>query len=263
MDIKRTVGIALGIATVMAATAGDVAGQDDGAAIEAILDYSLVDNILGGQSAAFLMALSEVVGPSVDLEAAGVATVVAEEFAPERMRDDVVGAMLQSALPVVVGEVSEMLRDGAIGQVSSLLAEYEPPESLEAFVDGLQREGPPRERVELIASLADAQQAAGFYLLLDERARESAHEVAAALTGGGSPEYEPLDEAVEMEQLQRGFQFAIVSFLHRYRPVDDELVASATAEYETAPGQWYVENYSLALAESIRLAALRVVERVQ
>lgn len=239
----------------------EVGAQDDVAAIESILEYSLVENVLSGQSSAFLMAVSDVVGSTVDLEARGVPTIVAEEFAPERMREDVVSALLRSALPVVVGEVSEMLRSGAIGQVSDLLADYEPPESLETFMEALQDEAPPRERVALIAGLAEAQQVAGVYLLLDERARESAHAVAAVLTNG-APEFEPLEESVEAEQLQRGFQFAVVSSLQRYRPVSDELVASATAEYESAPGQWYVENYSLALAESIRLAALRVVERL-
>ena len=127
-------------------------------------------------------------------------------------------------------------------------------------VPGEERE--PEERVALMRGLADAQQVAGVYLLLDETTREGAHRVASALTDGRSPPYLAVEAAFAEEELERGLQFAIVSSLHRFRPVGDELVASATAEYRTSPGQRYVESYSLALASSIRLAALRVLDRL-
>ena len=102
------------------------------------------------------------------------------------------------------------------------------------------------------------QHAASFYLLLDERVREEAHRVAAIVTGGRSPQYRDLDPAVEREQLQRGRQFAVVSYLHRFGPVEDALVEAATADYGTPAGQRYVEAFSLAVAGSIQLAGLRV-----
>ncbi len=236
--------------------------QDELAAIELILEYSLVDNVLEGQATAFLVALEQVVGSEVDLESAGVERVVGEEFALDRMRKDVVDLLRESSVPVVLEEVSELLSTSSIAQVSDLLADYEPPETLEAFVQTLQAKPPPRERVALLAGLAEAQQAAGFYLLLDETTREGAHELAAVLTEDRSPPYDALEDSVAEEQLERGHQFAVVSFLHRYRPVEDTLIASATSDYRTRQGQWYVENYSLALAGSIRRAALRVVERL-
>lgn len=232
-------------------------------ALEAILEYSLVDNILSGQAMAFSNAVRGVVGTSEDRDLDELDRFVSEEFAPDRMRADVISAMYEASLPIVLEELSRLLTVGAIGQVRDIVDAYDPPETLEAYVQTLQAQPPPEERVVLMAALADAQQAAGFYLLLDESAREGAHQVARALTHGQAAAYEPLAEAVIQSQLQRGFQFAVVSFLHRYRPVEDELVAGATADYQTAAGQWYVENYSLALAESIRLAAMRVRDRLE
>ena len=259
-SLTRTLLTSLFVFLLAASAAAQ--SDEDVQAVEAILEYSLVDNVLSGQAEAFMGAVASVVGSDAELDSVGLEQIVNEEFSSARMREDVVNTLIASSLPVVLGEVSELLSNGSIRQVSDLLADYEPPETLEEYVQALQVETPPQERIELIAGLADANQAAGFYLLLDETAREAAHDVASVVTDGDAPAFTELDEAVAQQQLQRGFQFAVVSFLHRYRPVGDELIAAATEEYRSSAGQWYVENYSLALAESIRLAALRVLERI-
>lgn len=250
------------LATLLLAIPVNGTAQQDLEAIEVILDYSLVDNVLEGQAAAFLVALEEVLGVDVDFESATVERVVREEFAPDRMRTYIVEELQATSLPAELTEISGLLQDGAIGQVSDLVADYEPSESFEAFMRSLQTSPPREDRVDLLAELADAQQLAGLYLLLDETIREGAHRVASIITDGESPPYVELERSIEEEQLQRGRQFAVASYLHRFRPVDDSLVASATADYLTGPGQSYVERYSLALAEAIQLAALRVSGRL-
>jgi hypothetical protein len=236
--------------------------QEDLEAVEVILRYALVDDVLEGQRDAFLGALEQVLGPGVDLAATGVEQIVREEFDPMRLRGYVVEELRETSLPSELTEIAELIRSGAIGQVSDLVAGYEPPESFEAFLLALPASPPPEERLDLLARLADAQQAAGFYLLLDETVRAGAHRVAMLVTGGASPPYVALEPSVEAAQLQRGREFAVVSYLHRLRPVDDALVAAATADYRTEAGQAYVQKYSLALAEAIQLAALRVAGRL-
>lgn len=252
-------------AFALALLSAPIAAQTESAAatLDLILEYSLVENILGGQSEAFILAVQQAGGSTTDARLDELTRVVSEEFASNRMRQDVVSSMYEASLPVILESLSVLLTTGSIAEVTDITGNYEPPESLEEYLSTFEGNPPPEARVALIAALADAQEAAGFYLLLDEAAREGAHEVASAMTEGASPGFEPLEESVIQDQLQRGFQFAVLSFLHRYRPVEDSLVASATAEYQTEAGQWYVVNYSTALAESIRLAASRVADRLE
>jgi hypothetical protein len=217
--------------------------------------------VLEGQVDAFLTELQELLGAD-DVASGRVERIVREEFAPDRMRDRVAEELEARSLPAELEEAAALLRGGAIGRVSDLVARYDPPESFEAFVAALRTSPPSQERVQRLAEFADAQQAASLYLLLDETLRKGAHRVASVTTGGESPPYAELDPATVRERLERGRQFAVLSYLHRFRPVDAELLASATADYRTTRGRWFVETYSLALAESIQLAALRVAGRV-
>mgnify|MGYP006278274311 FL=1 len=236
--------------------------QEDSEAIQELLDYSLVENVLDGRADAFLTELRELLGPDVDFASGRVERIVREEFASDRIRGYVAEQLKVNSLPAELEEAAALLRGGAIGRVSDLVARYDPPESFEAFVAGLRNSPPAQERVQLLAEFTDAQQAASLYLLLDETVRRGAHRVASVMTGGGSPPYAELDPAAVRERLQRGRQLAVLSYLHRFRPVEAELLASATADYRTSRGRWFVEAYSLALAESIQLAGLRVAGRL-
>jgi hypothetical protein len=237
-----------------------LAQQEDLEAIEVILGYSLVDDVLSEQADAFLGVLEQIAGGGV--ASPEIEQVVREEFDPTRLRGYVVEELRGTSLPSELTEIADLLRNGAIGQVSDLVVGYEPPESFQVFVITLETSPPPEERVEVLAQLADAQQASGFYLLLDETIREGAHRVLSVLTDGSSPPYAPLELSVEAEQLRRGRQFTIVSYLHRFGRVDDALVQAATMDYRTETGQRYVERYSLSLAEALQLAALRVAGRL-
>ena len=254
---RRTFGFC---AALLCAFPIEARAQDDLAAIEVILGYSLVEPVLEGQAESFLLALSPLIG--TEHETTGIERVVREEFAADRIRTYVVDAFLVGSLPEELAEGAELLRNGAIGRVSQLVAEYEPPETLEAFIQAMRATPPRADRVDLLSQFADAQQAASFYLLLDETLRKGAHRVASVVTEDDHSEYVELAPSARGEQLRRGRQFAVVSYLHRFRPVGDDLVTAATQDYLTHAGQWYVRIYSLALADAIQLAALRVAGRL-
>lgn len=249
---------ALPIATVP----GRTLAQERSEALDVLLEYALADDVLGGQAASFLQAIDEVGGGRIDPNSTGIAALVLEEFAAERLHAYAIEALDQALSTPELEAITTLLEEGAIGELSDMVADFEPEESLEAFARTLATAPPPQDRVELLTRFADAQHAAALYLLVDERVREAAHRVASIATGGQTPPYRNLDPLVERDQLQRGRQFAVLSYLHRLRPAGDALVASATAAYLTSYGQLYVESLSLAMAEAIQLAGLRVAGRL-
>lgn len=259
-------GVLVGPAAVHAQedplTPEDSGAQDDSVAIDVILESSFVDDVLMGQADAFLFALGQVTESAGEVVGGEAEAVVREEFAPDRLRGHVIDALRERARVEELVEASELFLDGPIGRVNGLVATYEPDESLEAFMRSLRSTPPRPERVEVLTELADAQQTAVFYLLLDETAREGAHRVASLITDGRSASYEELAPAGREEQLRRGREFAVATYLHRLEPVDDALAASAAEAYRSERGQWFVETYARALADALQLAALRVAGRL-
>ncbi len=259
----------MGICALLSVTPAEGVGQSEGTtedkltAIEVILDVSLVDNVLQGQGPAFLLALDRIESADIDFDSAGLRQIVADEFASERMRRDVVWALQTSAKTPMLEDIAVLMSEGSIGQLSEVLADYEPPESFDVYMRSLDASPAPRQRIELLAELADAQHAASLYLLLDESIREEAHRVAAFMTDGESPPYTELADSVTQRELNKGRQFAIAASLHRFRPVGDTLVAAAAADYRTEAGQEYVRTFSMALAESIQRATRRVIQRLR
>ncbi len=259
-------GVLVGPAAVHAqedSLASDDSGaQDDSVAIEVILESSFADDVLMGQAEAFLFALGQVTESAGEVVGGEAEAIVREEFAPDRLRGHVIDALRERARVEELVEASELFLNGPIGRVNGLVATYEPDESLDVFMRSLRSTPPRPERVDVLTELADAQQTAVFYLLLDETAREGAHRVASLITDGRSASYEELAPASREEQLRRGREFAVATYLHRLQPVDDSLAASAAEAYRSERGQWFVETYARALADALQLAALRVAGRL-
>ena len=119
----RTV-FGLAVAALVLASPMGVAAQEDVEAIEVILGYSLVDDVLAEQADAFLGVLAQVAGGGA--ASPEIEQVVREEFDPARLRGYVVEELRETSSPPELREISELLRNGAIGQVSDLVVGYEP-----------------------------------------------------------------------------------------------------------------------------------------
>lgn len=229
--------------------------------IDVILQYSMIDNVVQGQGAAVMAQLREGL-PGHDEETIGeLEALVLEEYSVDLLRADVRQFMLDQSLPVILDDLVGWLGTGAQAEIREIEDSYEPPESLQEYAQGLASNPPPEARILLVAEWARVQGAGDFYVLLQEAARQAAQEMA-RLVDPASPAYTPLTEELYLQQVQQGFQFALVSFLHRFRPASDELIRTAITEYERESGQWYAEAYSFGVAEAIRSAGRRVQARL-
>ena len=68
---------------------------------------------------------------------------------------------------------------------------------------------------------------------------------------------------VLFDRLDQSFQAVVVQFLYRYQGVPDDVIERATAEARTDAGRWFVETYSLGVAEALRAAGSRVAQQLR
>lgn len=201
-------------------------------------------------------------GDLTDPELERLVPAVRAAFAPDSLRNDVVGYLTAAALGD--GTVQEVLRwheTGANAELQRLADAYEPPLSLSEYARSLAMTPPDRERAELMIAWTESQQAAEFYVLMEQALHEAAHTVWAELRSD-VPAFTPLDGAALRNRLEESLRAAVVSFLHRFEGVPLDTVRAALAEYETEAGQWYAETYSLAVAEAIRAAGRRAAQEL-
>jgi hypothetical protein len=259
-------GIVKWIALVgLAAVASPAFAQTDAGLtqyLDVILEQSKAEDVLGGQAQAMVEQL-QAAGTDVDPDAlASTLALVREEFALDRLRRDLVAFMADAADADLVAELTRWLDAGANAEIRRVEESFQPPETLEEFARGLQDSAPPQARIQLVARWAATQGAGDFYIILEEAAREAVHGILAKLELGLG-DFAPLTRQSYSEQHDRSLQFAIVSFLHRFREVPDGVIERAIGEYESESGQWYIEAYTIGIAEAILNAGARVVARVE
>lgn len=158
--------------------------------------------------------------------------------------------MVRTVLATVVALVSiapRLATAQAIDPAAAILLEHS---EVESMLGGF-REG-----------IAAAQAAGDFFVLVGERTREAAHRIAAAKdpTLGA---FEAISDEEWAQRSQSNFMGVVVSFLHRYESVSDELMAEALEEWKSDAGVWYVRAYSEALGETAVAAGVALAAEIR
>jgi hypothetical protein len=109
---------------------------------------------------------------------------------------------------------------------------------------------------------AEAQRSGEFFVLVQEALREAAYHVAETLRDD-APQFAPLTGDQLAISLQSSLGASVIRFLHGLEPVPDALMARGTREFRSSAGQWFAEAYALGVAQAIREAGNRVVERLR
>jgi hypothetical protein len=248
------VGARTGAAGSTAAQAGTAAPT----AVERLVEQSAIDPILAARAGAFSRQVALLAGDLTDAELERLVPAVQEAFAPERLRADVV-AFLESEAPdsETVSEVLRFVEEGASAEMRRIADGYEPPLDLQEYTRSLLASPPDRDRVDLVVEWTETQGAGDFFVLLDEALRQAAFEVWGALRPD-APRFTPARGQELQARLLDSFNASVVSFLRSYETVPDSVLAAATEEYASPEGQWYVEAYSLGVAQAMRAAGRRV-----
>lgn len=240
------------------ATAGNAAPAAAGPAspVEALLDLSQVESIVGGRAPAFTRQVALLAGDLTDAELGRLVPAVTAAFAPELLRADIASFLAEEAPAGTIDTLLAWHRDGATAELLRLSRSYTPPRTLDEYARALTTDPPPEERVRGMVEWVEAQGAGDFFVLLEESLTQAAHTVLAELRPG-SPSFRPLAGEPLFSQLDASFNAAVATFLRSLEPVPDDVIRRATAEYASEAGRWYVENYSLAVAEAMRAAGSR------
>jgi len=227
-----------------------------GALVERLLDFSKVDNVVGARAPEMTRRVAYLAEDLTDQELERLVPAVQDAFAPDRLRADVASFLRSEADEGRIEGILAWMEDGANAELTRLTDGYEPSTSLDEFVRGLQDDPPTQQRILVVARWAEVLGAGDFYVLMDQALSEAAHTILAELRPS-LPRFEPLSGQPLFDQLEQSFNASVVTFLHAYEPVPDEVLRRATEEYESEDGQWFVETYSLAVARALRAGAER------
>lgn len=254
----RSAFLALTAIAACAPTAPAVApAPPERSPVERVLTQSGIESIVSGRGRAFTRQVALMAADLTDEELERLVPAVGAAFEPELLRSEVASFLERASNAGELHELLVWVEGGAAAELERVRGSHEPVLTLEEYARSLMTDPPSERRVRLVAEWADVQEAATFYVLIDEALREAAHAVLAVLRPE-MPAFEPLQGDELRARLDNSFNAAVVSFLRSLEPVPDSLLRAATAEYATEAGQWYVETYSLALAEAIRSAGVRV-----
>jgi len=227
-------------------------------AVESILATSQLATILETLGPGVASQVREVAPDLTEAEAERLDAAIQIAFATPALYEDVVGVMLEEAVPALLADTDRWLREGASEEVRRLADAYQPPLSLPEYAETLRSSPPPESRVRLLVEWADVQGAGDFYVILQELSRQGAHDVLSALRTD-APSFEPLGAEEYAVANQTYLAGAVINFLYRFETVPDALIRRSITDYASESGAWYVQSYSIALGEAIRRGCARVV----
>jgi hypothetical protein len=227
-------------------------------AVERLLEASEVSSVLDQRARVFTRQVAVLTADLSDQELERLVPAVQAGFAPELLRRDVAEFIEAEAEEGRIEEVLSWMEGGASAEARRIVSEYDPPLSLQDWLNEYTDEPPSRQRVRLIARWTDARGTGDFFVLLDEALSEAAFAVQGVLRPG-SPPFTPMREAELRGRLERSFNASVLTTLHESETVPDSVVREATAEFESEAGRWYVLTWQLAVAEAVRSAGQRVV----
>lgn len=222
------------------------------------LDRSTEMLLRASDAALVLGSVREEVGQALD--ALGVvptpaqADVLERFFAPDSLMRTL-GHELESLGGAEIRAAAALLLEaGAIARVDSAGQARPPSTTLEEYVAGLEQRTPTQARIQLMNQVVAAQAAGPAQVLLAERIREAGHRIART-TGTEVEPFEPLTQAGWVGRAEEAHNETLIAFLHRYENVPDELLEARVQAWITDAGAWFSEAYSVALAETVLVAA--------
>lgn len=149
---------------------------------------------------------------------------------------------------------ARLLETGAIASVDAARDASPPSVTLDEYVAGLEEHPPTQARIQLMNQVVAGQAAGPAQILLAERIREASHRIARA-TGAEVEPFAPLTQADWVTRAEEAHRETLISFLHQYENVPDELLEARVQDWITDAGAWLSEAYSVALAETVSVAA--------
>jgi hypothetical protein len=259
--LSRAAVVALCALTACGAPTIPAAGPTPSAtaqtSVQRLVERSRIESIVSDRAPAFTRQVALVAGDLTDPELERLVPAVQQAFAAEALRADVI-AFIASEAPdeATVAEVLRFEDTGANARMREIVDAHEPPLSLPDYARSLLTSPPAEERVEIVVEWAETQGAGDFFVLIDEALRQAAYEVWAVLRRD-TPPFTPASGPELRSRLADSFNASVVTFLRAYETVPDSLLAAATAEYATEAGQWYVDAYTLGIAQAVRAAGQR------
>jgi hypothetical protein len=226
--------------------------------VERLLDQSDIESILAPRAGAFSRQVALLVGDVTDAELERLVPAVQRAFEPSSLRDSVASFMEREEEGGSVTTVLEWQTSGANAEARRIAGAYDPPLTLDAYTRSLMTDPPGEDRIRVMVEWAESQGAGELFVLLDEALTEAAYAVWTQFRAD-APSFTPTAGAELQTRLTDSFNASMVTLLRSYESVPDSVVRAATAEYSSDAGQWYVQTYSLAVAEAVRAAGQRVV----
>ena len=153
---------------------------------------------------------------------------------------------------------ARLLETGAITRADSLRDAAPPSLPLNEYVAGLEDHPPTQARVQIMNQVVAGQAAGPAQVLLAERIREASHRMARAMGAAVEP-FAPLTQGDWVTRAEEAHRETLISFLHQYQNVPDELLEARVQDWITQAGAWLSEAYSVASAEAVLMAADRAV----
>lgn len=231
------------------------------AAADSLLALSQAADVLGGQATAFANQVRRTAPGLSEADWARLAPVLEAELAYEPLYEDLAAYLVEEAPEGRLARALEVLTTGSAGALTRQVAARPPSRSMEEFLEEMEASPPDPARLRVMVQWAEAQSAGDFYVVVSEALRRAVHEVVGEMTP--VPAYEPMDEPRYLALRQRSFEGAVGSFLYRFQDVPDEVIRRATEEYRSEAAAWYVEAYTLGIAEAVLAAGERIRAAVE
>lgn len=231
--------------------------------VDRLLDASEIESVIGQRAGYFTRQVALLAGDLTDEELERLVNASRAGFEPDLLRRDVADFLAREAPEGRIDEILSWMEGGSSAEARRIMDAYEPPLPLSDWLGEYTADPPPATRIRLVAHWTDARGTGDFFVLMQEALAEAAFSSWAVLRPGDAPDFTPLGGADLSDRLESSFNAAVVSTLHAGETVPDSVVRSATAELETEAGQWYVQNYQLAVAEAMRAAGRRVADALR
>ncbi len=238
-------------------------GQALSANVDRLLELSDLEGVLGARARAFTRQVAIMIGDPSDAELEELVDAVYSAFDYEGLRAEVRDRLVADATLDATTRALQWMEGGATAAVRRIGEEYEPAQSLQEYAAEMTDEPPSEARIHLVSAWAEARGEGPFFVLIQEALREASYRVVDVMRPGSTEPFEPLSgDELELAQVN-SHGAAVIRLLHGYAPAPDQLIRRATAEYASEEGQWFVNSYTLAVAEAVRSAGLRAAEQLE
>ena len=234
LHLTRSLGVKrvrplLTISTLLLALAGGLAAQEEratlGAGVDSLLTTLRVADVLVHLPGAVTGQLEQMASDLPPEEKARTRAVVERYFAYDALYEGIVSNLTDEAEQSTVDELLVLLTTGAVSEARRRADEYQPPLSLEAFMERVAADPLPQARVELVSRLTRAQGIGYFYVMLAETTRGAVHTVLGAVVSE-LPRFRGLGEDEVMVALDASYSQAMITFLYRFEGVSDALLTT-------------------------------------